>query len=177
MVASNAVELAEAKTAAEASTYEGLTGYLVTITSESENNFLKSKISTNTWIGASDNSTYTSTSYSAGQPTEGTWQWVSGPENGKTFFCQVEISPKANAASDECSVATGYSYNNWKNLEPNDHGDTDIGQEDCAHLYGTGTFTGQWNDLPCDITSVHAYIIEYGGTAGESATVSGLTTL
>ncbi|MDA8829284.1 autotransporter domain-containing protein [Candidatus Pelagibacter bacterium] len=177
LVDSSSVSWADAKTAAEASTYEGLTGYLVTVTSESENNFLKSKISTNTWIGASDNSTYTSTSYSAGQPTEGTWQWVSGPENGKTFFCQVEISPKANAASDECSVATGYSYNNWKNLEPNDNGGTDIGQEDCAHLYGTGTFTGQWNDFPCDITSVHAYIIEYGGTAGESATVSGLTTL
>ncbi len=91
LVASSRVSWATAKTAAEASTYEGLTGYLVTVTSESENNFLKSKISTNTWIGASDNSTYTSTSYSADQPTEGTWQWVSGPENGKTFHCQVEV--------------------------------------------------------------------------------------
>ena len=44
-------------------------------------------------------------SYSAGEPTEGTWQWVSGPENGKTFFCQVRQNmangeAKANAASD-----------------------------------------------------------------------------
>ncbi|MDA7812376.1 autotransporter domain-containing protein [Candidatus Pelagibacter sp.] len=177
LVASSGVEWAEAKTAAEASTYEGLTGYLVTITSASENNFLKSKISTNTWIGASDNSTYTTTSYSAGQPTEGTWQWVSGPENGKTFFCQVAIGSKANAASDECSVATGYSYNNWKDLEPNDHNSSTVGEEDCAHLYGTGSSAGQWNDLPCDDGGVNAYIIEYGGTAGESATVSGLTTL
>ena len=50
-----------AKTAAEASTYKGLTGYLVTITSEAENDFLDAKVSTNTWIGASDSSTYTST--------------------------------------------------------------------------------------------------------------------
>ena len=143
LVASSAVEWAEAKTAAEASTYEGLTGYLVTITSESENNFLKSKISTNTWIGASDNSTYTSTSYSAGQPTEGTWQWVSGPENGKTFHCQVEVlngddDIKAPAASNECSVATGYSYEDWKSGEPNDHPGVGGGDEDCAHLYGNG---------------------------------------
>ena len=179
LVASSSVSWATAKTAAEASTYEGLTGYLVTVTSESENNFLKSKISTNTWIGASDNSTYTSTSYSAGQPTEGTWQWVSGPENGKTFHCQVEVlngdnDVKAPAASNECSVATGYSYEDWKSGEPNDHPGVGGGDEDCAHLYGNGS---GWNDLPCDDVGVHAYIIEYGGTAGESATVSGLTTL
>ena len=178
VTSSSNVNWADAKTAAEADTYEGLSGYLVTITSEAENNFLKAKISSNTWIGASDNSTYISTSYSAGEPTEGTWQWVSGPENGKTFFCQVAIGSKANAASDECSVATGYSYNNWKNNEPNDHNNSTVGQEDCAHLYGSD---GKWNDLPCTQSgvahNVQAYIIEYGGTAGETATVSGLTTL
>jgi hypothetical protein len=179
LVPSSSVEWAAAKTAAEASTYEGLTGYLVTVTSESENNFLKSKISTNTWMGASDNSTYTSTSYSTGQPTEGTWQWVSGPENGKTFHCQVEVllgngNVKAPAASNECSVATGYSYEDWKNGEPNDHPGEGGGDEDCAHLYGNGV---GWNDLPCDDEGVDAYIIEYGGTAGETATASGLTTL
>ena len=178
LVASSSVNWATAKTAAEASTYEGLTGYLVTVTSESENNFLKSKISTNTWIGASDNSTYTSTSYSAGQPTEGTWQWVSGPENGKTFHCQVEVlngddDVKAPAASNECSVATGYSYNNWLTDEPNDHSSATVGEENCAHLKSDG----KWNDLDCTGNAVSFYIIEYGGTAGESATVSGLTTL
>ena len=43
-------------------------------------------------------------------------------------------------------------------------------------MYGTGDSKGQWNDLPCGNT-VGAYVIEYGGTAGESATVSGQTTL
>ena len=43
-------------------------------------------------------------------------------------------------------------------------------------MYGTGASKGQWNDLPCSNT-VGAYVIEYGGTAGESATVSGQTTL
>ena len=163
----------DAKTAAEASTYEGLTGYLVTITSEAENNFIKNKLATNTWIGGSDNSTYTSNTHAQ---TEGTWEWVSGPDNGNTFFCQVEIGVKAEAAHADCTVASGYSFENWKNLEPNDHNSATIGEEDCAHMYGTGASKGQWNDLPCD-NSVGAYVIEYGGTAGESATVSGQTTL
>ena len=162
-----------AKTAAEASTYEGLTGYLVTITSEAENNFIKNKLATNTWIGGSDNSTYTSNTHAQ---TEGTWEWVSGPDNGNTFFCQVEIGVKAEAAHEDCAVASGYSFENWKDLEPNDHNSATIGEEDCAHMYGTGGTKGQWNDLPCSNT-VGAYVIEYGGTAGESATVSGQTTL
>jgi len=167
------IEWADAKTAAEASTYEGLTGYLVTITSEAENNFIKNKLATNTWIGGSDNSTYTSNTHAQ---TEGTWEWVSGPDNGNTFFCQVEIGVKAEAAHEDCTVASGYSFENWKNLEPNDHNSATIGEEDCAHMYGTGGSKGQWNDLPCTHT-VGAYVIEYGGTAGESATVSGQTTL
>ncbi|MDA9877060.1 autotransporter domain-containing protein [Candidatus Pelagibacter sp.] len=178
LVNSSAIDWVDAKDAAEASTYNGLTGYLVTITSEAENDFLDAKVSQNTWIGASDDSTYTSTSYSAGEPTEGTWQWVSGPENGKTFFCQVRQNmangnAKANAASDECSVATGYSYNNWLTNEPNDHSTATVGEENCAHLKSNG----KWNDLDCTGGAVSYYIIEYGGTAGETATVSGLTTL
>ena len=178
LVNSSQIDWVDAKTAAEASTYNGLSGYLVTITSEAENDFLDAKVSQNTWIGASDDSTFTSTSYSAGEPTEGTWQWVSGPENGKTFFCQVRINmsngnAKANAASDECSVATGYSYNNWLANEPNDHNSATVGEENCAHLKSNG----KWNDLDCTGGAVSYYIIEYGGTAGETATVSGLTTL
>jgi uncharacterized protein YhjY with autotransporter beta-barrel domain len=163
----------DAKTAAEASTYEGLTGYLVTITSAAENNFIKNKLATNTWIGGSDNSTYTSNTHAQ---TEGTWEWVSGPDNGYTFFCQVEIGIKAEAADEDCEVASGYEFENWKDLEPNDHNSEDIGEEDCAHMYGSGDNKGQWNDLPCTHI-VGAYVIEYGGTAGESATVSGQTTL
>jgi uncharacterized protein YhjY with autotransporter beta-barrel domain len=176
----------DAKTAAEASTYEGLTGYLVTITSEAENNFIKNKISTNTWIGGSDDATYTSnthpaiTSGGAGNSTphglagEGTWEWVSGPDSGNTFHCQTKIEPKADPAHDDCTVASGYSFESWKNNEPNDHGTDEDGEENCAHMYASG---GQWNDLHCTLDTTGAYVIEYGGTPGESATVSGQTTL
>jgi uncharacterized protein YhjY with autotransporter beta-barrel domain len=183
----------DAKTAAEASTYLGLTGYLVTITSEAENNFIKNKIGTNTWIGGSDDATHTSNTHPAisldlGQGTalagEGTWEWVSGPENGKTFFCQVAIESttpgvnKADPAHEDCTVASGYSYANWLTDEPNDHPSAEDGDENCAHMYGSPSGRkGKWNDLHCTRDTTGAYVIEYGGTAGESATVSGQTTL
>ena len=164
------ISFADAITAAEGSTYNGLSGYLVSITSEAENNFLNAKVNQNAWIGGSDKASLTSNSHSV---TEGTWEWISGPDNGKTFFCQVAISGKANAADSDCTVATGYSYNNWRNAEPNDHSSNTTGEEDCAHMRSDG----EWNDFPCDTTDVDYYIIEYGGTAGETATTSGLTTL
>ena len=170
LVNDDEISFADAKIAAEASTYNGLSGYLVSITSEAENDFLDAKVSQNTWIGASDSSTFTSNSHSI---SEGTWEWVSGPDNGKTFFCQVAVGTSANAADNACSVATGYSYNNWRDDEPNDHSTGTVGEEDSAHLRSDG----EWNDFPCNSTSVDYYIIEYGGTDGETATVSGLTTL
>ena len=164
------ISFADSIAAAEGSTYNGLSGYLVSITSEAENDFLNAKVNQNAWIGGSDKASLTSNSHSV---TEGTWEWISGPDNGKTFFCQVAISGKANAADSDCTVATGYSYNNWRSAEPNDHSSNTTGEEDCAHMRSDG----EWNDFPCDTTDVDYYIIEYGGTAGETATVSGLTTL
>ena len=74
----------QAKALAAASTYEGLTGYLVTITSAGENAFIKAKVNANSWIGASDDNNETT-----GTTVEGHWQWVTGPEAGKTFFVMI----------------------------------------------------------------------------------------
>ena len=43
-----------ARDGAAARVYAGMTGYLATITSETENNYLATRLSSNGWIGASD---------------------------------------------------------------------------------------------------------------------------
>ena len=149
----------QAKALAAASTYKGLTGYLVTITSAGENAFIKAKVNADSWIGASDANDQTT-----GDTNEGHWQWVTGPEAGKTYFCDGEVAG--------CTVDVGYSYSNWNGSEPNNSGEEEVGQ-----FY---TASGRWNDLPgksTDTTTQTAYIIEYGGLDGESATISGTTTL
>jgi hypothetical protein len=59
-----------AHTEAAARSLYGLQGYLATITSSQENDFLTAKVSGTAWIGASD------------AAVEGTWRWVAGPEDG-----------------------------------------------------------------------------------------------
>ena len=169
-VVNETVTWTAAKAAAEASTLYGLTGYLVTITSAAENTFVSSKISANAWMGASDDGNYTSNTHAT---TEGTWEWVSGPENGKTFTCQPSGQGRqAVAAHSDCEVHSDTSYENWAANEPNDWPDEDIGQEDYGHIRSGGA----WNDYANNQT-VNYYIIEYGGMPGETATTTGLTTL
>ena len=57
-----------AKNAAAARTKDGATGYLATITSQAENDFVSARLSNAGWMGASDSA------------SEGVWRWVTGPE-------------------------------------------------------------------------------------------------
>jgi PGF-pre-PGF domain-containing protein len=78
--------------------YFGLQGYLVTVTSQTENDFVAGKLQGQGWMGASD------------RASEGTWKWVTGPEAGDTF-------PPTNSPDQ--------SYDNWNDGEPNDSGGED----------------------------------------------------
>lgn len=70
---------ATAQSAAEASSYNGLQGYLATITSQAEQDFINGAFSylfgfggtSTAWLGASD------------AATEGEWRWLGGPEAGQ----------------------------------------------------------------------------------------------
>ena len=153
------IDWADARTAAksEDQQYNGLTGYLATITTASENTFVVGKLATSAWIGGSDSG------------TEKTWKWMDGPEADTTFTCQ-EDSGGAGATISGC---TEQSYLNWVTDEPNQY---DGSNEDCMHYYGTGGNAGKWNDYVCDNNAVDSYIIEYGGMGG-TATVEATTSL
>ena len=151
-----------AKTAAEASTFNGLSGYLASITSSSENTFIDEKAGVNAWLGGTD------------RDSEGCWKWSGGPDDGKIFTVGNDAD---NTTSGGCTVDSGYRVYEkafgdgefgWNSNEPND-----AGGEDRLHIKTDGS----WNDFANGNTNVSFYVIEYGGMPGETATTTGLTTL
>ncbi|MEN3147477.1 DUF5801 repeats-in-toxin domain-containing protein [Neorhizobium sp. IRAMC:178] len=124
-------------------------GYLATITSQSEQNFIQSAgtlgtnwyVAQNAWIGGSDSA------------TEGTWKWVSGPESGTTFWSGA-------------SNGTASGYENWSTGEPNNWG---TGEDHAQMLFVAG---GVWNDganttAPSgQFGDYVGYVVEVGGATG-----------
>ena len=148
-----------AKTAAEASTFNGLSGYLASITTKQENDFIYAKAGENAWLGGTDRN------------AEGCWKWSGGPDDGKIFTNDGGVA--------NCVVDDGYTVYikpfgagefGWNSGEPNNAG---VGGEDRLHMKTDGT----WNDFINNNSNVEYYVIEYGGMPGETATTSGLTTL
>lgn len=129
-----------AKTAAEALTKYGATGYLTTITSQAENDFVAARLSNAGWMGASDS------------VSEGVWRWVTGPENGTQFW----------SGNYPGGTSFNGAYGNWNNMEPNDSG----ANEDCGQFLSGSN--GKWNDLPCSGTTLPGYVVEYGGNSTSS---------
>lgn len=138
-----------AKTAAEASTYYGLKGYLATLLSADEAKLSGEQASGAGWIGGSD------------AETEGTWKWVTGPEAGTIFW---------NGLANGTTPNFAYWNNTSTNKEPNQSGD-----EDYAHITAPGVgLPGSWNDLsntgnlnPGNAYQPKGYIVEYGGMPGD----------
>src|SRR5690606_4276901 len=112
-----------------------------------ENAFIQQRLTADGWIGASDNEAYGA--------TEGSWQWVTGPEAG-TVFSIGQYNP----------VTQPGQYANWYTNEPNDAS----GNEDCGQFYSSGI---GWNDLDC-AENIAGYVVEYGGLDGIDPTVSSL---
>lgn len=151
---------ATAKANAAAKTYMGLQGYLATITSASENDFIKQKIGTDAWIGLSDsyteiNSATGANTYASQSAAEGKWYWVTGPEKGT----QITSANTANGSSVGTPVAG--TYNNWNTGEPNNYSNN----ENFGEIYASGSAPGKWNDL--NGTGNLMYVVEYGGLSSD----------
>ncbi|WP_297093560.1 PKD domain-containing protein [uncultured Draconibacterium sp.] len=146
-IASRGIRWTAAKTAAENMTYYGLKGYLATITSNVENDFIWSKIDGVGWIGGSDAS------------KEGDWYWRTGPEAGTLFW-----------RGTSNGTAFGFAY--WNNGEPNNVQKSWGVDEDYAHMVvDPGGRAKSWNDLPDEgdrdqpegYYYPQGYVVEFGG--------------
>lgn len=117
--------------------YGGVNGYLVTITSEEENDFIISRLDQNGWMGAND------------KIDEGDWKWINGPETGTSFWSGgVDGDP------------VGEAFTNWSpGWQPDN-----AGNEDCGQV--VISMGGTWNDLPCTNTQSR-YVVEFGGETNE----------
>jgi gliding motility-associated-like protein len=140
----------DAKVAAEARAYYGLQGYLATIKSQVENDFIWSKVQGFGWIGASD------------EAVEGDWRWVTGPVAEQTLFWRGTYNGGQRVNNE-------FSF--WSSGEPNN-----AGPEHYAHInQNPDKAPKSWNDLQNEgdgPTSTYynpqGYIVEYGGMPGDS---------
>lgn len=128
------VDYVTAKSLASQSTFDGVQGYLVTITSQDEQNFIVQKTSQNNiWFALDDIA------------QEGYWRISAGPESGTLI----------KTSNGQLTGNISGQYNNWCRGEPNNAGNEDA----AVTKWGGG---GCWNDLPSSGYRGGGYVIEYG---------------
>ena len=121
-----------ARTLSSQQTFKGQQGYLVTITSSSEDQFIFNNVpQANIWFALTD------------EVAEGQWRIDAGPEAGTL----IKTSNGQTAGNIQGQ------YNNWAGGEPNNSGNEDY----AVTKWGGGS---QWNDLPNNFSC--AYVVEFG---------------
>lgn len=120
-------------------------GYLATITSELENQFVTEVLNREGgWVGASDSG------------SEGTWKWITGPEAGTIFW-------RGPGSAFGGSPVDG-RYTNWNGTdEPNDW----VGTNDYLELGDRG----EWHNTA--ETAARPFVCEFPPTAYHPITVTG----
>ncbi len=155
LAVNNPVAWTTARDNSAAATYMGMKGYLATVTSKEENDYLTSMIQMNSWLGGTCqpsyltgldlniNGTPTTSLYAGGQ---GRYFWATGPEAGQAFW-----------EGSFLTAGTAHMYSNWYGVEPNNNGN-----EHCVHMWGKNSegVLGAWNDYTS--STLCAYIIEFG---------------
>jgi len=143
---------------ATARTFNGLSGYLASVTSQAENDFIGSKVgSAEAWLGGNDTA------------IEGTWVWADAPETDPFWIAGT----CAQSLRGMCNLSGIDHFSYWNDNEPNQSGN-----EDALQILAGGS--GQWNDLPSGGNTM-PYVVEYvealgasggGGSASRTFTVS-----
>lgn len=135
-----------ALTSAAATSHAGQQGYLATVTSQGEQDFIYALFLAAGggvgWLGATD------------EAVQGMWQWVTGPEMGQAFYQSFD-----NWWGYSGGYATGYSA--FAGGEPNGWY-----SENGLEL---GRFGSNWNDL--NAGAAISSVIEYGGMNAAPAPV------
>lgn len=146
----------DAKTAAHAMEKFGMEGYLATLTSESENDFIAQYTEAiDVWFAAAR---------AGGEDSDCTaglvWEWADGPELGTDFFTQT--APGTGGGSP-----IGTEFSAWATGEPNS--DCDLAEEpNWDEAYGVtnwGGDFGKWNDLKNNHEGVQSYLVEFSGAS------------
>jgi len=131
--------------------HQNQSGYLLTITSKQENDFIRDTLLKpnhvdSLWLGAHD------------ADTEGEWKWnqeAESPEANKIFYQKKREGISEDGATNPQEMNPKIeAFSNWREGEPND-ADSD---EDCAVITGND---GGWNDVRCGFVDAHL-IVEYG---------------
>lgn len=178
----------ECYTLAMNSTYDGMKGYLATVTDKNEDLFLYEASNHEVgWLGGTrmvgssrSGQYYTGTFNTSSLNTQ--WAWACGPEIGTTFFDY----PKTSYSNYGTQAAKGY-YFNWdvsstSQPEPNNGGTG--GPEYCLTTLGVGrgyqtgsSYAYSWNDLANQSGTsgnwaVQGYFVEYGDQPNGNSTQS-----
>lgn len=149
---------AQAKAAAAQRSFNGLGGYLATITSSAENQFVLTKLTNDGWLGGSDdfseiNTALGSMIYANQTSAEGNWHWVTGPTSDRVQFWAGGVNGSAPNG-----VFANWNYPN----QPDNH----LSAEHYLQIYFQQA--GKWNDLPGSHV-LQGYIVEYGGLSTDNA--------
>jgi hypothetical protein len=131
----------------------GLQGYLATVTSQSENDIIATKLFGDGWISGSD--------AALGK----TWQYTTGPEgvNGLTFWTGPAYTlggTSVNGRFTDWSPSNNTNVYGEPILNLGPGGSTG---NDRAYL----ARTGYWESRPYDAMNAHGYICEFGGLSSD----------
>ena len=160
---------------AKQETYNGLTGYLMTVTSPEENAFITSSLEIRPgWLGGTRHKNKDKTkindmdsvigNYKEYDYSEDEWYWATGPEAGQVF-----------SKGKTGNVTIPGVYSKWSAGEPNNAmglSGEPADSEEAALQWGIDVYNGTWNDLSPTFTFsprwIQGYFVEFSEYNGQT---------